>query len=425
MQHDGEQSSLQIRSSQVNMLAEIHSNRQYKIYKAMVNQEIVEVIAVPTTSRQQRINLVNEFIQLMQISSTYLQELKCFYEESDEIGMILEFMPNHSLPQVIDARQSFDDIKLLSIAVDIANGLVHLQKCGVVHQRFSSHEILFDSDYRPKISGLLTSHIRDEEGRILDSDVRYFAPELLETGAIPTFLSNIYALGTIYWELFHWKIIFVGCNTFRIIDRIQNLEFPKINLPNRLESIIQGCWKSEPRERASLECILEALKLDGRIENSNQNVHQSLRDQSQNNQNYTSEILNSQQDGKVEASLNSLYAQIKKKTDVRDLQKLESKQADIASKELDPYSHSFSDFSSNRCPPKRNLFTRPSILANPLEIDLSSTNVFDSYLSSSDVILDSSNAQAEQLNCKSNTFILRSEMQFLDSEKFGMHIFFT
>lgn len=182
--------------------------------------------------------------------------------------------PERSLPSLHARRQ---------LASQIASGLSFLHASGITHRDVKCANVLLDSTHRhAKMTDFGLSRLTRSERKgaaLTDpaSDVttdcygtpRYMAAELLGACAngvvveTPVFCkaSDVYAFGTLLFELMHAKVFFGEVGAYAAMNRAAKGHRPSIDLPGHgdLAELIKECWKHDSESRPPMADVLRGI----------------------------------------------------------------------------------------------------------------------------------------------------------------------
>ncbi|EFN55391.1 hypothetical protein CHLNCDRAFT_12761, partial [Chlorella variabilis] len=112
--------------------------------------------------------------------------------------------------------------RLLSMASDAAKGMVylHTRQPAVYHRDLKSANLLVTSQWQVKVADFNLSRAlepHDFMSSLCIQNPRWLAPEVLagEDGGLP---ADVWAFGTVLWELMTWRAPFEGANPYQIIN---------------------------------------------------------------------------------------------------------------------------------------------------------------------------------------------------------------
>ena len=210
-------------------------------------------------------------IRLLAVCITDAQ--KCMIFEFMDLGNLGELLrysdpdsPSHPQPDsqkiVVTA-----DIMLLSITLQVANGLNYLAKLKFVHRDIATRNCLMNSNLTVKIAdfGMSRGVSSMDYYRIGSSKaclpVRWMPPEALMYGKF-TLKSDVWSYGVLVWEVYSYgRQPHTGVSNYEVIDRIKEgrlLECPT-HCPPTIFNIMKSCWMRSPAKRATMETIWTRL----------------------------------------------------------------------------------------------------------------------------------------------------------------------
>ncbi|KAL4458769.1 hypothetical protein ABPG75_013634 [Micractinium tetrahymenae] len=165
---------------------------------------------------------------------------------------------------------------LLSMALDAAKGMLYLHSRNppIAHRDLKSANLLVDSQWRVKVADFSLSRaleIGSTAYTVVSTNPRWLAPEVLSghPGQLP---ADVWAFGTVLWELCTWRLPFEDLNTFQIIAKVQSqggaglvvpcaedlAAGPFSCYPQYLE-LMKACWCTDAEARPTFAVIKEQL----------------------------------------------------------------------------------------------------------------------------------------------------------------------
>ncbi|CAI5722681.1 unnamed protein product [Hyaloperonospora brassicae] len=220
-----------------------------------------------------------------------------FYRGS--ICIVSEYCARGSLRDVL--QQQTPDVKNLSwptklrLALGISHGIQYLHNANppMIHRDLKSPNVLVDDSWHAKIadfgtlrfSEIVSSaaqlqasqvHIRNSskaplvEMTGLVGTTRWMAPEVMRGERIYTSKVDIYSLALILWELIEGKLPFDNTRwNHEVEDYVLKGVRPNIRsdmCPLRWKLLIVTCWQADPRERPTIQQVINSLQRIGREE---------------------------------------------------------------------------------------------------------------------------------------------------------------
>ncbi|MDZ7639077.1 MAG: serine/threonine-protein kinase [Bryobacterales bacterium] len=205
-------------------------------------------------------------------------------DSEDGTFLVFEYLPGGTLADRMPRRkQALPPVSLargIAWAVQIADGLAHAHRKGIVHRDIKPANVLFDADDRPKLSDFgLAKAERDVGVTRAGSTVgtaAYMAPEQA-IGADASPCSDIYSFGVLLYELFAGQRPFATDDPrgafFHILE--SQPEAPRTarpDLPETLNILILRLIAKRPSERPGTmdEVLAELKQIQAVIEASGQ-----------------------------------------------------------------------------------------------------------------------------------------------------------
>ena len=177
-------------------------------------------------------------------------------EEKGVQFIAAEYIRGESLVEIIHRTQPLPLPRKIQIVEELSGGLEYAHKFGMVHRNINPSNIMVTSDGVAKILDFGTFRAaeiqRTQDGMILGA-VNYLSPEQLK-GGFPDGRSDVFALGTVLYELITGRKAFPGNLSTGVLEHIIADE-PKSaallvpGLPVELERIIGDSLKKDPSQR--------------------------------------------------------------------------------------------------------------------------------------------------------------------------------
>ncbi|GMF22425.1 unnamed protein product [Phytophthora lilii] len=220
-----------------------------------------------------------------------------FYRGS--ICIISEYCARGSLRDVL--KQQTPDVKNLNwptklrLALGISHGIQYLHNANppMIHRDLKSPNVLVDDSWHAKIADFGTlrfSEIVSSAAQLQSSQTktrssaktpvvemtglvgttRWMAPEVMRGERIYTSKVDIYSLALILWELIEGKLPFENTRwNHEVEDFVLKGVRPNIRsdlCPLRWKLLIVTCWQADPRERPTIQQVINSLQRIGREE---------------------------------------------------------------------------------------------------------------------------------------------------------------
>jgi serine/threonine-protein kinase len=186
--------------------------------------------------------------------------------------MVLEYLPNGSLEERLQAGRPLPDAETERVATEIAAGLAHAHERDLVHRDLKPSNILFDSEGRAKIADFGIARMGSavtltEAGTVLGT-ASYISPE--QASGLPAGpASDVYSFGVILFRMLTGVFPFVSANAMDLV-RMHRDEPPRAvadarpDAPAYLESIVARSLAKDIADRpADGAALLRELRSDG------------------------------------------------------------------------------------------------------------------------------------------------------------------
>jgi len=184
--------------------------------------------------------------------------------------LVTEFVDGQSLRALIESSAPFPPDKVIALIRKIADGMAYCHQNEVIHRDLKPENILITIDEQPVIMDFGLALTKGSH-RVTYSNLSatmgtpdYMAPEQIE-GQRGDQRTDIYALGTIMYELLTGKMPFTGDSNMVIMAQHLNSTAPRLDrvnpsIPLQLAAIVATCLARNPNDRyADMTALIEAL----------------------------------------------------------------------------------------------------------------------------------------------------------------------
>jgi len=300
--------NLYIESKKLSLIQGVTEGASGKISKAILNGRLVAIKKlkgmreIMELSEPLRSKYIRQLLQEIRAETQYLlalnhpnviRALGVTTVEVNSLALITEFLPRGSLGGLMQTACPLAWQCRLSIARDIARGLLYLHKVGqLVHCDLKSSNIFIGEGYEAKIGdfGSARPTKGKQSERFTGGTLQWMAPELLSAYVnggefIFSEQSDIYALGVLFWELVTWSVPYLTNNNLAKLrltpgtsgvfnakeiydymvrnDVINHPERHPLgipgNVPEDFKHLILGCLRFDSKARLSIDEILARL----------------------------------------------------------------------------------------------------------------------------------------------------------------------
>ncbi|KDN41373.1 hypothetical protein RSAG8_07488, partial [Rhizoctonia solani AG-8 WAC10335] len=190
----------------------------------------------------------------------------------DSIVMISPWMQYGSINAYLEQHP---DTNRLHIAIQIADGIAHLHRIGMVHGDLKAQNVFVSQDGIFKVGdfGLAVllgersiAFLPSSTGNNALGTMRWMAPELFMGGSV-SLKSDIYSLGMTIYELVSGRVPFWELTTIQFLAICMQKKIP--TLPLKIETMgkrgwilwdmLCKCWDVRPQERPTADQVLREV----------------------------------------------------------------------------------------------------------------------------------------------------------------------
>jgi len=222
----------------------------------------VKVIFDPNVTERLLEEFYNEIEKLLILRHPNIIYLYGITPKNQKLCIITELASKGSLFDYIHKLNNTREIPLrfkYHITRQLINVLLYIHECGYVHRDLKTQNLLLDENDNLKLCDFgLTKNVNELNSGYMQyaGTPIYMAPELYNKKAYNEKI-DVFAFGTILWELFTQKIPYFNCEPNEIKNKIcRGEQLPKHKaIPKKIEEIINDCRALEPNNRPSFKDI--------------------------------------------------------------------------------------------------------------------------------------------------------------------------
>ena len=184
--------------------------------------------------------------------------------------LVTEFVDGHSLRALIEVSAPLPPEQVVALIRKIADGMAYCHKSDVIHRDLKPENILITTDTQPVIMDFGLALTKGAH-RVTYSNLSatmgtpdYMAPEQIE-GQRGDQRTDVYALGTIMYEMLAGKTPFTGDSSMVVMAQHLNATAPRLDRVNpsvsaQLAAIVARCLMRNPVDRyADMAALIDAL----------------------------------------------------------------------------------------------------------------------------------------------------------------------
>ena len=215
------------------------------------------------TKQRRRQKLMSEIKIHKSLSHQNVVDFEHFFEDSENVYILLELCPNQSLSELLRRRKRLTELETQSYMLQIISALVYIHSRNVIHRDLKIGNLFISEKMEIKLGDFGLASKLDYEGqkrKTICGTPNYIAPEVLDSKLGHSFEVDIWALGVILYTLLIGRPPFETNDvkkTYNLI-KMNAYSFPdQISISQEAKSLITQILKSDPSRRPSLSEILD------------------------------------------------------------------------------------------------------------------------------------------------------------------------
>nr|XP_057923366.1 tyrosine-protein kinase Tec isoform X2 [Doryrhamphus excisus] len=223
-------------------------------------------------------DFIEEAKVMMKLSHPKLVQLYGVCSQQRPIYIITEFMEHGCLLDFLRQRRgSVSPASLLSICLDVCEGMQHLESNSFIHRDLGARNCLVNDSLVVKVSDFgMARYVLDDQYTSSSGSkfpVKWSPPEVLNFCRHSS-KSDVWSYGVLMWEAFtEGRMPFEQNNNREVVTLVttgHRLSRPKL-APVAAYDIMQLCWQERPEDRPSFSqlCLMicDALENDAALTN--------------------------------------------------------------------------------------------------------------------------------------------------------------
>jgi len=201
----------------------------------------------------------------------------------EEQYIVMEYVDGITLKRFMEQRR-LTLCEVLDISIRLAEGLRHAHNRNVVHCDIKPLNILLDKELTPKIADFGIAKVVSSQTMVYTNaimgSVHYISPEQA-SGAKVTYLSDIYSLGVVIFEMLTGHVPYNGATAVAVAMMHVEKPIPQLSeyieqVPEGLQAIIDKAMAKDPNERYQNAAALRRDLLDLRMTLDPENTKMEL-----------------------------------------------------------------------------------------------------------------------------------------------------
>ena len=190
-------------------------------------------------------------------------------EEDGRPYIVFEYVEGGNLKTLIEREAPLPLEKVLRLGIQIARGLEHAHRSGLIHRDVKPHNVLLDAGGQVKLIDFGIARSTEVRpgltltGTVLGSS-DYIAPEQAQGRTVED-RTDVYSLAIVLYELLTGKLPFPGGNFVAVAMRHINEEPPSVadqrpDVPARLAALMQQSLLKDPEKRPVMSEVVQELE---------------------------------------------------------------------------------------------------------------------------------------------------------------------
>ena len=186
-------------------------------------------------------------------------------------SLIFEYAENGDLLNCLRSKtNAFSVSQLLAMGANVANGMVQLEQCGIIHCDLKARSILIDSHFMCKIGAFNKARCLQPgessytpPSRVAISlPIKWLAPELLQKRKF-SIKSDVWAFAVLLSEIFsQGNTPYPKMDNSQVKDAIQKGKtmVQPAGCPNKVFEVMKTCFRPHAKSRPSFSTVYQQLK---------------------------------------------------------------------------------------------------------------------------------------------------------------------
>ncbi|XP_020661142.3 serine/threonine-protein kinase Nek1 isoform X1 [Pogona vitticeps] len=235
-------------------------------------QYVIKEINISKMSNKEREESRREVAVLANMKHPNIVLYRESFEEGGCLFIVMDYCEGGDLFKKINAQKGvlFSEDQIMDWFVQICLALKHVHDRKILHRDIKSQNIFLTKDGTIQLGDFGIARVLNstvELARTCIGTPYYLSPEICENKPYNN-KSDIWALGCVLYEMCTLKHAFEAGNMKNLVLKIISGSFPPVSVhySHELRSLISQLFKRNPRDRPSVNSILEKIFIAKRIE---------------------------------------------------------------------------------------------------------------------------------------------------------------
>jgi len=206
-----------------------------------------------------------EVITCITIRSRFVVNFLGACTEENHLALVTELMSAGSLSTLLRSQNELPWALRLRMLEEIARGVnvLHSNKPAILHRDLNSENILLDEDGHCKLANfgfaMVKEHSASKSELSVTGTFNWIAPELLSLKPNFSTKSDIYAFGTLMWEIAAQLTPNCGANPAVIRATEGQRDEILFGCPEGYADLMRQCWDHVPANRPSIDSVVDTI----------------------------------------------------------------------------------------------------------------------------------------------------------------------
>ncbi|XP_036711289.1 serine/threonine-protein kinase Nek1 isoform X3 [Balaenoptera musculus] len=235
-------------------------------------QYVIKEINISSMSSKEREESRREVAVLANMKHPNIVQYRESFEENGSLYIVMDYCEGGDLFKRINAQKGilFQEDQILDWFVQICLALKHVHDRKILHRDIKSQNIFLTKDGTIQLGDFGIARVLNSTVELVRTCIGtpyYLSPEICENKPYNN-KSDIWALGCVLYEMCTLKHAFEAGNMKNLVLKIISGSFPPVSLHYSydLRSLLSQLFKRNPRDRPSVNSILEKGFIAKRIE---------------------------------------------------------------------------------------------------------------------------------------------------------------
>ncbi|XP_055364123.1 serine/threonine-protein kinase Nek1 isoform X2 [Betta splendens] len=235
-------------------------------------QYVIKEIGISGMPSRERQESRKEVAVLAKMSHPNIVQYKESFEESGSLYIVMDYCEGGDLFKKINSQKGvlFSEEQILDWFVQICLALKHVHDRKILHRDIKSQNIFLTKDGTVQLGDFGIARVLNstvELARTCIGTPYYLSPEICENKPYNN-KSDVWALGCVLYEMCTLKHAFEAGNMKNLVLKIIRGSYPPVSVhySQELRFLLAKLFKRDPRERPSVNSILDIPFLSSRIE---------------------------------------------------------------------------------------------------------------------------------------------------------------